>query len=611
MITLTVWTVTTIGVAILIAAIIIKSTRTQHYFFTTNSLFITNTAIASIQILLLVSFAIYYIERVVRATLSKKHWSHRRFRAVQTSAIEITLQLINSICFLLPNAQAIAPDCFFLFSHTVIWTAFVRWTCWNTFFLLFVIQAANLLPSQHPLVMKNLRSSQRPDSIVLDGPWILHYKRIIVWCIMESFLIALSVILANNNSNNNYVSPHSGATPADISTPPAAAAACGEVEYDCSLSPAALVLEALITASACIYVVYYFYLVRKVFLSLYKLPYNQYKMGNAIIRLQVRLRGLSYAFFLVTIITYNYVNFNTCQSFMYSWLGLTPMQIVMTAVVIAQGFLSVPKRPGRAILQVWLQEFAWKEVDIDFIRRQRTSSLPTGSWEGFCMDCEPLFCMEYAIKLLYWSFLAYEQEEVPQSPFKSKKAIELFSLSNFDVVWEPKLNTKAIVGWSKDKVVIAFRGTTSMSNLMSDVQIWRVRHPTGEGKLLLGTAPMVHRGFHRAYTAYKFNSRVLRCVESILNRCMNEQKQELVEQGGYSQKPVDVFVTGHSLGGALAMLCAYEVATSGPCAAYDLDIKCYTYGAPRVGNHAWAKLYNAQVPDTWQVRTSFFVFVIL
>ncbi len=43
--------------------------------------------------------------------------------------------------------------------------------------------------------------------------------------------------------------------------------------------------------------------------------------------------------------------------------------------------------------------------------------------------------------------------------------------------------------------------------------------------------------------------------------------------------------TGHSLGGALATLAAYDI-TKG-CS--DVDVACYTYGAPRTGNHAFAR----------------------
>lgn len=39
-------------------------------------------------------------------------------------------------------------------------------------------------------------------------------------------------------------------------------------------------------------------------------------------------------------------------------------------------------------------------------------------------------------------------------------------------------------------------------------------------------------------------------------------------------------------------------------AEYLINVKCYTFGAPRVGNAAWAKEYNAAVPDTWHLVNS-------
>ena len=30
-----------------------------------------------------------------------------------------------------------------------------------------------------------------------------------------------------------------------------------------------------------------------------------------------------------------------------------------------------------------------------------------------------------------------------------------------------------------------------------------------------------------------------------------------------------------------------------------VHVKCYAFGAPRVGNHSWAKEYNTAIPDTW------------
>ena len=59
-------------------------------------------------------------------------------------------------------------------------------------------------------------------------------------------------------------------------------------------------------------------------------------------------------------------------------------------------------------------------------------------------------------------------------------------------------------------------------------------------------------------------------------------------------------IEGHSLGGALATLAALEIRMAIPDHT-KLDISCYTFGAPRTGNHAFAREYNKAVPDTWGV----------
>ena len=51
-----------------------------------------------------------------------------------------------------------------------------------------------------------------------------------------------------------------------------------------------------------------------------------------------------------------------------------------------------------------------------------------------------------------------------------------------------------------------------------------------------------------------------------------------------------MYITGHSLGGALASLTALMVSQLG-C------IHCITFGSPRVGDIEFAKLFNACVAD--------------
>ena len=68
----------------------------------------------------------------------------------------------------------------------------------------------------------------------------------------------------------------------------------------------------------------------------------------------------------------------------------------------------------------------------------------------------------------------------------------------------------------------------------------------------------------------------------------------------FSQTHLLLASTGHSLGGALATLAAMDIRKACPDEA-TLDISCYTFGAPRTGNHAFAYEYNELVPDTWGI----------
>jgi hypothetical protein len=65
-----------------------------------------------------------------------------------------------------------------------------------------------------------------------------------------------------------------------------------------------------------------------------------------------------------------------------------------------------------------------------------------------------------------------------------------------------------------------------------------------------------------------------------------------------------VYVTGHSLGGALATLMSALLAQSVASGRRKLQLTMYNYGSPRVGNGAFVQEYNQLVPDSFRVRPS-------
>ena len=113
-------------------------------------------------------------------------------------------------------------------------------------------------------------------------------------------------------------------------------------------------------------------------------------------------------------------------------------------------------------------------------------------------------------------------------------------------------------------LVLAFRGTEKkISDWLTDARCI----PTVAGKT------KVHSGFLEAFTT-KTNSdgiTVQEAVEAIL------AKEEAKDGNG---DPIPLFITGHSFGGALALLATKLIAP-------DVNGACYTFGAPRVGNYEY------------------------
>ena len=60
--------------------------------------------------------------------------------------------------------------------------------------------------------------------------------------------------------------------------------------------------------------------------------------------------------------------------------------------------------------------FAWAEHDTASVLQQRAADLPAPQQR--VLECEPLFCLEVAIKLLYFAGMAYEHDEVGRAALR-------------------------------------------------------------------------------------------------------------------------------------------------------------------------------------------------
>jgi len=119
-------------------------------------------------------------------------------------------------------------------------------------------------------------------------------------------------------------------------------------------------------------------------------------------------------------------------------------------------------------------------------------------------------------------------------------------------------------------VVVVFRGSSSLQDWLTDLNAEKVQVKPGL---------RVHQGFNTALQSV---------LVQIITRLRQLQQREEIPH---------LYLTGHSLGGALAQLCALWLSFDGfPVTAV------YTFGSPRVGNGGFARLYQSRLGErTWRV----------
>jgi hypothetical protein len=153
------------------------------------------------------------------------------------------------------------------------------------------------------------------------------------------------------------------------------------------------------------------------------------------------------------------------------------------------------------------------------------------------------------------------------------------SLANFKLThkfFDANTNTFGFAGLApaagENIIVFSFRGATPSAgrNWITDLNAQRMPYPGLRGAT-------VHKGFYNAYLSVA--RQVNLAAKSLLANC----------QGCH------IYVTGHSLGGAVATLAAADLFSLTP------DLTLYTFGSPRVGDLAFATYFDKIVPDTYRI----------
>lgn len=163
------------------------------------------------------------------------------------------------------------------------------------------------------------------------------------------------------------------------------------------------------------------------------------------------------------------------------------------------------------------------------------------------------FDLDVAILLAEAANMAYKQPTIIQSWVAANGFYSKCSAFDHD-------NIQGFWCATDEVALISFRGTSNIRQWIRDARFLPIAHPWGA----------VHAGFNGG-------------IENA-----NPNLQAFMV---FAVKAKHVWITGHSLGGALAVLAAAKLKMQG------IVSSLYTFGQPRVGLAGFAENFEAQLPD--------------
>jgi hypothetical protein len=167
------------------------------------------------------------------------------------------------------------------------------------------------------------------------------------------------------------------------------------------------------------------------------------------------------------------------------------------------------------------------------------------------------FSRATALSLSQLSALAYEDPDV------IRKVIEDGGMK---LAWfeNEETDTQAFVAWDDEVSVLVFRGTAEAKDWLTDLNADKVPYGSHSAAVLPFIATTyVHEGFWKAWCSVR---------DEILDYFVRIYAQER-----------KILVTGHSLGGALALIAAHQLSIE---MRHRGSVRLYTFGQPRVLNES-------------------------
>ncbi len=205
----------------------------------------------------------------------------------------------------------------------------------------------------------------------------------------------------------------------------------------------------------------------------------------------------------------------------------------------------------------------FKREKIPFLDREEEKN-NVNSWEQSLLDD---FDINLAAELMELSVLAYYDNPEPNL---EKLGYEMLLFFNQD-----DTDTQGFVTRRQNKLVVAFRGTTTFKDLLLDLQMILTKYPWQE---MENEKIKVHKGFLTGYESVR---------EQIHSVIADFRKK----------KDITLFVTGHSLGAALATIAACDLAHID-----NFPVVMYNFASPKVGNQEFVDFFVKSVRTFYRVE---------
>lgn len=221
------------------------------------------------------------------------------------------------------------------------------------------------------------------------------------------------------------------------------------------------------------------------------------------------------------------------------------------------------------------------------------------SFHGDGPDLRPnCFVMQTNIELFNLSWYVYYHGTRKQSNLKID--FNALTLKIRESLYNKETDTRAFIATSPDRIIIAFKGTTSTQNFFTDIKVLHRSLPQVIGPTRRKSpetaaddrrvSDVLHS---RKFKKAKVHAGFVEAYNSIKEQLMNATEALLEE------KSRPIYFTGHSLGGALATLSSLDVSLTLDVPGSKIVVS--TFGSPRVGNKLFQDIYDATIPMNWRV----------